>query len=287
MVAWAALGAAAAKYAPKIINGVQNIMGLFGNKSNSAKVSFEYSKALQQHQYDLNRLTRQTAFQDTRQSLENAGYNPLLAVGQQAQGGTFGASLNVQDPETENLSNKLAKISAMVNIAQQRSQAQVNSANASLAEQQSNATVQDTINKTNSTSAQIAFMKQQEESQRLDNEIKRQTGLNSALASIKYMKSMTDSNYSNVYLNRVEAGLKNAQIGNIKAMTTQTNAQNSAIKAQADWYDKHPKASNYTNWLNNVVAPTVSAFTGSTQGYSNIRNASGNSKQYVKKGGKK
>lgn len=279
MVAWAALGAAAAKYAPKVINGVQNVMSLFGNKSNSALQSFEYSKALQQHQYELNRLTRQTSFQDTRQSLEEAGYNPLLAVGNQSNGGTFGASLNVTDPETENLQNRLAKVSALVNIAQQRSQAQVNSANAALAQEQSKATVQDVINKTNSTSAQVALLNNQAQSQAIDNEIKRQTGLNSALANIEYIKSTTHSNYSNIALNRAEQALRRAQIGSVNAMTKQTNLQNSAIKAQSDWYNEHPKAASYVNWMNNVVSPTVGAITGATQGYSNVRNASGKGKR--------
>ena len=110
------------------INGVINAMGLFSSLfgdsgANSARMSYEYSKALQKHQYELNRKTRQTAFQDTRQSLEEAGYNPLLAVGQQSQGGTYGAGISVQDPKSENLQNALA----MANYA---TQAKLNSAQA-------------------------------------------------------------------------------------------------------------------------------------------------------------
>ena len=105
--------------------GVQTmglLSSIFGD-SNSAAASLAASMALQNHQYELNRKTRQTAYQDTRYSLESAGYNPLLAVGQQAQGGTFGASLSVQDPKSENLQNALA-------TAQMASQAKLNSAQA-------------------------------------------------------------------------------------------------------------------------------------------------------------
>ena len=98
----------------------------FGGDSDSAKQSYLYSRALQQHQYELNRKTRQTAYQDTRYSLEQADYNPLLAVGQQANGGTFGATMNVTDPKTENLQNALS-------VAQANSAIRLNSAQARLA----------------------------------------------------------------------------------------------------------------------------------------------------------
>lgn len=281
-----AAGSAILKYAPKIWNGVQNVMSLFGNKSNSAQVSFDLSKKLQEHQYQLNRLTRQTSFQDTRHSLEAAGYNPLLAVGEQAQGGTFGASLNVQDPNSENLQNRLSKIATLVNIASQRSQAQVNSANASLANEQSKATVQDVINKKNTTSAQVSLLNAQTEKQKLDNDITRQYGLQSAKANLEYIKSSSSKNYSDVSVNNAERNLKKAQIGQINATTAQIDAQNSALKSQAEWYKKHPYAARYTQWVNNVIAPTVGSFVGTTQGYSNMRNATGNQKQFVKTKGK-
>ena len=78
-----------------IAAALPGILGMLGGSSaNSGLDSFKYSKALQENQYELNRKTRQTAFQDTRSDLEKAGFNPLLAVGSQSQGGSFGASLN-------------------------------------------------------------------------------------------------------------------------------------------------------------------------------------------------
>lgn len=93
-----------------------NFMGLFGSSSNSAKKSFEYSKALQQHQYELERKSRQTAYQDTRQSLEEAGYNPLLAVGQQSGSLPVGNQMSVTDPETERLQNSVALANAIAEL---------------------------------------------------------------------------------------------------------------------------------------------------------------------------
>lgn len=46
--------------------------------------TYNYSSALMQRQYDLERKSRQSSFVDTRADLEKAGYNPLLALGQQS-----------------------------------------------------------------------------------------------------------------------------------------------------------------------------------------------------------
>lgn len=103
-----------------ILQGGSSLMGLFGG--NSAKKSFEYSMALQQHQYDLERKSRQTAYQDTRQSLEAAGYNPLLAVGQQSGSLPVGNQMNVTDPATEKLQNSIALANAIADIKLKKAQ---------------------------------------------------------------------------------------------------------------------------------------------------------------------
>ncbi len=107
-----------------LLNIGSSVMGLFGSSSNSAKKSFEYSKALQQHQYELERQSRQTAYQDTRQSLEAAGYNPLLAVGQQSGSLPVGNQMSVTDPETERLQNGIALASAIADLQMKKAQTQ-------------------------------------------------------------------------------------------------------------------------------------------------------------------
>lgn len=57
--------------------------------------AFEYTKALQQHQYDLNQQALKSYYSNHRFSLEQAGYNPLLAVpGSTAQGFSASASMS-------------------------------------------------------------------------------------------------------------------------------------------------------------------------------------------------
>lgn len=53
-------------------------------------LSYQHAKKLQNHQYNLNRKALREYYSNTRHSLESAGYNPLLATQQGAQG--FSAS---------------------------------------------------------------------------------------------------------------------------------------------------------------------------------------------------
>lgn len=57
--------------------------------------AFEYTKALQQHQFDLNKQALREYYTNNRYSLVSAGYNPLLAVpGSTAQGFSASASMS-------------------------------------------------------------------------------------------------------------------------------------------------------------------------------------------------
>lgn len=233
---------------------------LFGG-SNSAYKSYKYSKMLQENQYELNRKTRQTAFQDTRQSLEDANYNPLLAVGQQAQGGTYGASMSVTDPSTERLQNALNTASAISTIAQQKSQSKLNSAQTSLSEAQTEATNSNIINQQAITSAQVALLKSQTEAQNISNTVENLYALDRANTQIKQMNSsiglMQEQAKSEgakralmqteQAVNRAQIGVLGAQVGQIGAITNNIN-QNSAnaviqgkiLGRQNVWEQKHP-----------------------------------------------
>ena len=257
---------------------------LFGG-SNSAYKSYKYSKMLQENQYELNRKTRQTAFQDTRQSLEDANYNPLLAVGQQAQGGTYGASMSVTDPSTERLQNALNTASAISNIAQQKSQAKLNSAQTSLSQEQSKATIANVINQNAMTSAQTGLIKSQTEAQNISNNVENLYALDRAQSQIKQMNSSISLMQEQAKsegakrslmqteqaVNRAQIGVLGAQVGQIGAMTNNIN-QNSAnaviqgnmLRRQNTWEQAHPKLYGTKQTINSVSGA------GSLSGFANF-----------------
>lgn len=101
------------------------ISSFFGgsSKANSAKSSYLYSRALMEHQYELERQSRQTAYQDTRYSLEQAGYNPMLAVGQQSGSLPVGSQMTVTDPKIERMQAGLQASSAIADMQLKMAQA--------------------------------------------------------------------------------------------------------------------------------------------------------------------
>lgn len=87
-------------FAGSLLGGVgSTLLGSFSS-SRAAERAFQYSKELQQHQYDLNRKALREYYANNRYSLTKAGYNPLLAVpGSTAQG--FSASASMSPTEND------------------------------------------------------------------------------------------------------------------------------------------------------------------------------------------
>lgn len=89
----------ALSFAGSLLSGVGSALLGSVSSSRSAKRAYEYSRALQEHQYELNRNALREYYSNNRYSLVNAGYNPLLALpGSSANG--FSASSSM--PPTEN-----------------------------------------------------------------------------------------------------------------------------------------------------------------------------------------
>lgn len=66
-----------------------------GSSAVANKRAYQYTRDLQQHQYNLNRQALREYYSNNRFSLEQAGYNPLLAVpGSTAQGFSASASMS-------------------------------------------------------------------------------------------------------------------------------------------------------------------------------------------------
>lgn len=103
--------------------GATALGGLFGAGSSalSGLMNYKSAKKLQQHQYDLNRKALREQYQNTRYSLTQAGYNPLLAVGSSVQG--FSANSSGVNPDIS------SGVSSGVNSALQAVQAKSQIAN--------------------------------------------------------------------------------------------------------------------------------------------------------------
>lgn len=191
--------------------------------ANSAGHSLKASKALMERQYELNRLTRQTAYQDTRQSLVEAGYNPLLAVGQQSQGGSFGASLSVQDPKSENLQNALTS----ANLA---SQTKLNSAQAYNQIQQGQLTTaqaNNLLSQSKLNSAQTALTNLQQNAQAINN---------LHLPQVLKSQIKLNNNTAQAQLINANANQVSAQANMMNAGSNRMNAHtNSAVGASQQW----------------------------------------------------
>lgn len=237
-----------------VIGSLGGYMSLFGSSSNSAKKSFEYSKQLQQHQYDLYRQSRQTAYQDTRQDLEAAGYNPLLAVGAQSSGISPSAALQVTDEKTERLQNALNTASAIANIKNLKSQNKLNEANSAAVGKNVDINERrlgmDTLmtqakiaNDNRLTSAEVAKKNAETEGILINNNYERTFGSRERAARIQ-------SALSGVNLN-------SASVGEIKARADISTAE-------AAWIKKHPLLYHMGQFSNRVLTPA-------SQSYSNFK----------------
>lgn len=251
-----------------VMNAISAGMGilssLLGGGSDSAMLSYENSKKLQQHQYELNRKTRQTAFQDTRESLENAGYNPLLAVGQQAQGGTFGASLNVQDPKTENMQNFIGLMNGL-------SQAKLNSAQAYNQKMQGQLTTQQKYNLITQgqlNSAQAGLVNLQQNRQQIENlhlpdKIKSEIKLNNDTATANMINA--------------QANMENASANQMNAQSNRMNAITNKEVGASQAYHNYNKSLGYTTSAS--IGPFHISHTGNPNLYTiGTNNKAGNTK---------
>lgn len=231
--------------------------GLFSG--NSAQKSLEDSLALQTHQYKLSRKFRRTSFQDTRESLEAADYNPLLAVGQQAQGQSFGASLSQTAPETERLNNILA-------LAQLHQQSKLNSAQAYNQYQQGKLTTahaNQLISQAQLNSAQTSLTNLQSNAQAINN-----------LHLPNMLKSQIRLNN-----NTAQAQLINAASNKASAQASLMNAKTNQIVGNSTSWRNYNASLGYTSSVG--IGPIKYSHTGNSLGRNNSGKQSVYKTEYI------
>lgn len=214
--------------------GVGLFNSLFGKSSNSAKQSLSLNKKLMDYQYKLERESRQHHFEDTRFDLENAGYNPMLAVGQQSNYTPVSSGVVPQSgvQESSELATTMAGVSsAMSGIARNK----VMNQNDTL-----NSLGQFALNK-----SEVNLNNMRADYQAEQNRIQKLTGLTQAMATIKNLESSTSANNSAVKANLASASKAGAEAIN-------QTLENQVKSDEVAYRGRHP----YQNALGNFSKAT-------------------------------
>lgn len=209
----------------------------------SAKATQALNQNLMDYQYALERQSRQTSYGDTRIDLENAGYNPLLAVGQQSNITPVSSGVSTDSSQVENANvgaTKLGMLSSIADTINQtsatRSQVKRNNVMNTLDQQNSIANIQ-------KVGAEIGQIFSATRGQEIQNDIQNITGLDKAKAEIDSIVAGTNLSrkqaekvVSDINTNNILVGVYNAQRRAQEAQTGMYNAQtqniNSSTKAQ-------------------------------------------------------
>lgn len=211
--------------------------------SQSAKATEALNQNLMDYQYNLERQSRQTSFQDTRKDLEGAGYNPLLAVGQQSNYTPVSSGVTADSGQVEQgnvNSQKLSMLSGIADTINQTSATRSQVKRNNILNENETQSVRANIQETLARAGQIVSATKGQE---LDNYIKDVTGLTRANAEIDKLLADTDLSRkqkeavaSEIKLNGVRSVLLNAQTATANAETGLANAHrqqvNSATKGQ-------------------------------------------------------
>lgn len=217
-MAWAALGTAAASAASSFASGAA-----------SSWKQYKYQKRLNQQAYNLTQRGYREQYGNMRQGLENAGYNPLLAV----NGGMSGAAFSGGSASAPNM-DFAGSMNAFTNAKQQRSQNEVNEATVRQLDSQVGVNNAETNYKEGLLKSEII----KQAGYDLDNQIrdlerqKQQKELNiwdqKLLAELENIKRDTELKKAHSY-----QALMDAQSGRIQAGAAVTNAKANEFSSHA------------------------------------------------------
>lgn len=194
-----------------------------GLMSNSAKVTQNLNQKLMDYQYALERQSRQTSYQDTRMDLEGAGYNPLLAIGQQSNYTpvSSGVSANSQGVEGSTIASNSSM--AMKNLSDVRNNTKSTNVLAK---------AQNYINDLNIAKAELT--RSQTTNQDITNNVDRAYKESQALENLELTKDQRRSISQDI-----AESIKRTE--NIGKQSELLENQISSGKALAEFYKSHPQ----------------------------------------------
>lgn len=238
-------------------------MGVFdaligaGSSALSQIMSYAYQKKLMKYEYDLARKSRQTSFGDTRQSLESAGYNPMLATGVQSNSITPSASAPAA-PDPASMVSALASSKAQKDTAKRNEV--LNEVDRQRAGNEARVNMQ-----------QEALLRSQTDSQELQNDVNRITLLDKAQEELEGMRahSARERQEINESKQRIKESKSNitknmSTVGMINSATSGQNLSNEYMRYKNEeerGYQSYRK--QYPNAVNTGYALRATGFKGS------------------------
>lgn len=201
--------------------------------SNSAKATQNLNQRLMDYQYALERSSRQTSYQDTRKDLEAAGYNPLLAVGQQSNYVPVSSGVSAQSSMQEGMGNFNAGTSSLSDLA-------------SVAKVGSDIKSSEFINRLNATqsllnSANTDYVQSQNVYQQLITSLEKQFGGKLRQGQLDEIKSRIMTNSTQQKLNLANANSAMASAAQSSAISESIRQNVELQQYLVDLKRNHPK----------------------------------------------
>lgn len=236
----------------------------------SAKTTQVLNQNLMDYQYNLERQSRQTSFYDTKQDLLSAGYNPLLAVGQQSNYVPVSSGVQGDSATVENANLGATRAGILSTVA-----GTVNQTSATMSQNRRNAVLNSidqmsTIANVGKTLAEKMNVNSSTVYQNLQNAITSATGLERANAEIDKIK--TETNLSKKQIDKIQSDINtnsilnllynsermvnNAKVGNIAEQTKSVHSANVGNYEFAKWMSQHPKMAGLYSAVNGFKMPT-------------------------------
>lgn len=222
--------------------------------STSSQATRALNQSLMKYQYQLERQSRQTSFVDTKKDLMSAGYNPLLAVGNQSN--YVPVSSNVQGTSQGVEDSQLG-----VNRAQMAETASniINTSSATQSQVKRNAIMNDndtqsTIGQWMKTLAEVGNINSATTGQSIQNQIQNLYGEKTALANLHNI--LENTNLSRKQQEKISSDIAMSSVMSqyYNALRNQSMAQQGLINAQIQTENSARVGQNISNQLENQFA---------------------------------
>lgn len=210
--------------------------------SNSALATLDVNRQLMNYQYELERASRRSSFNDTKYDLLTAGYNPLLAVGHQSNYTPVSSGVSAIDRETEAINNNASKVSAVSSLANMASNTYATMQQGQRFKSMNMTDLINALSNRSLNAAKIENLNSATIGQDIQNNIQSLVGLDQAVATLRNTQSNTRLNEQQI--KKLQSDIVTS---NYENLLLQSQAQNNNITS-ALASQNMPRAVNASNW---------------------------------------